>query len=102
MLSAAPSCADGKPKHAFMVCLDHVESVCERCSLSQCTLYYTHSLEELEGMRDALAARMDAYAAWRRTFTPFFLENPAPALVPSTALPAPKVTLDVFEVGIFV
>ncbi|VDK37862.1 unnamed protein product [Taenia asiatica] len=94
---AAPSCADGKPKHAFMVCLDHVESVCERCPLSECTLYYTHSLEELEGMRDALAARMDAYAAWRRTFTPFFLENPASALVPPTALPAPKVTLDAFE-----
>ncbi|CDS35620.1 lysine specific demethylase 5A [Echinococcus multilocularis] len=94
---AAPSCADGKPKHAFMVCLDHVESVCECCPLSRCTLYYTHSLDELEGMRDEIAARMDAYAAWRRTFAPVFIENPAPTPVPSTALPAPKVTLDVFE-----
>ncbi|VDM31140.1 unnamed protein product [Hydatigera taeniaeformis] len=94
---AAPSCADGKPKHAFMVCLDHVESVCERCPLSQCTLYYTHSLEELEEMRDAFAARMDAYAAWRRTFTPFFLENSASATAPSASLPVPRVSLDTFE-----
>ncbi|VDO11197.1 unnamed protein product [Rodentolepis nana] len=70
---AAPSCADGKPNHAFMVCLEHADKVCENCPLSECTLYYTHEFEDLESMRDAIATRMNNYDTWLTTFVPFFL-----------------------------
>ena len=102
---AAPSCADAKPKHAFMVCLEHAELVCDECRLAQCTLYYSHELEDLEAIRDAVAARMASYSTWLRTFTPFFLPeaNSAAASVSSSAVAAAptvaaKVTLEAFEV----
>lgn len=107
--TAAPSCADGKPNHAFMVCLEHADKVCDNCPLSQCTLYYSHELEDLEAMRDAIAARMNDYDTWRSTFAPFFLHGTPTAAVSSdaekiestvSALPVvAKVPLETFEVS---
>ncbi|VDL25715.1 unnamed protein product [Hymenolepis diminuta] len=81
---AAPSCADGKPNHAFMVCLEHADKVCENCPLSECTLYYTHDFEDLESMRDAIATRMNDYDNFLTTFAPFFLPEGSSTLNAST------------------
>uniref|UniRef100_A0A5K3EJI0 [histone H3]-trimethyl-L-lysine(4) demethylase n=4 Tax=Mesocestoides corti TaxID=53468 RepID=A0A5K3EJI0_MESCO len=94
---AAPSCADGRPSRAFMVCLQHAESVCEKCDLSACTLYFTYSLEELEETLAALAARMTAYEAWRREFGGLFLGSSKPPETKAEEDTKTKVDLGTFE-----
>lgn len=84
-----------------MVCLEHAESVCDRCDLSDCTLYYAHTLDELEDTRSRLEARLVAYETWRRDFAGLFLNRQVSAKTGDGGTPE-KVDLETFEVSILI
>ncbi len=88
-----------------MVCLDHADSVCETCDISQCTIYYSYTLEELEELRVALETRLNAYENWRQDFATLFLgPHPASAIQAMKAEAGeekkarPQVDIETFEV----